>query len=307
MAGRPVDHQRRAELLDAVVDYAVEHGFSGLSWRPLAAALGVSPTTLVHHFGTKEQMLVAILGRLRERIVAASSDRLGEQPDLATAARAAWTQTSDPRRRPEFRLFFAVYGRALQAPQQFAEFLDRVVADWMGALVDAQGPDTDPATATRAATLVIATIRGLLLDLLATGDRDRIEDAAEAFLAALEHKARPPGRTAAPSCRPRNGDTSGGLSTSGRVARARSQQVEGRGRRSAEVVWHAPQARLDQPRALARRDDRPHSRVGDVRRLAWPTRAPPSRAGHLPSKTYSCHIVNKFDRVDSLYQLRVSL
>ena len=189
MAGRPVDHQRRAELLDAVVDYTVEHGFSEVSWRPVAAALGVSPTTLVHHFGTKEQMLVAILGRLRERI-AAANDRGGQQPDLATAARAAWTRTSDPQQEAEFRLFFAVYGRALQAPQQFEGFLKRVVADWMSVLVDAQGPDTDPATATRMATLVIATIRGLLLDLLATGDRARVQDAAESFLASLEHKAR---------------------------------------------------------------------------------------------------------------------
>ena len=193
MAGRPVDYQRRADLLDAVVDYTVEHGFSELSWRPVAAALGVSPTTMVHHFGTKEQMLVAILGRLRERIFAATSEMLGGQPGLAAAARAAWTRTSDPQRGAEFRLFFAVYGRALQAPQQFAGFLERVVADWMSALRDAQGPGTDPATATRAATLVIATIRGLLLDLLATGDRDRVQDAAESFLATLEQKARPPG------------------------------------------------------------------------------------------------------------------
>jgi len=77
MAGRPVDHQRRAELLDAVVDYTVEHGFSEVSWRPVAAALGVSPTTLVHRFGTKEQMLVAILGRLRERIFAATKIEVG--------------------------------------------------------------------------------------------------------------------------------------------------------------------------------------------------------------------------------------
>ena len=193
MAGRPVDHQRRAELLDAAVDYTVEHGFSELSWRPVAAALGVSTSTLVHHFGTKEQMLVAILGRLRERILAATSDRAGEQPGLAAAARTAWTRTSDPQRGAEFRLFFAVYGRALQAPQQFAGFLERVVADWMSALIDAQGPGTDPATATRTATLVIATIRGLLLDLLATGDRARVQDAAESFLATLEQKARPPG------------------------------------------------------------------------------------------------------------------
>ncbi|QMU68817.1 TetR/AcrR family transcriptional regulator [Streptacidiphilus sp. P02-A3a] len=185
MAGRPVDQRRRAALLDAVVDYTVAYGFSELSWRPVAAALGVSPTTLVHRFGTKEQMLQAVLGRLRERIFQATSETVGEQPDLATAARAVWTRTSDPRRGAEFRLFFAVYGRALQAPQEFSDFLEHVVSDWMNALRDAQGPDTDPATATRTATLVIATIRGLLLDLLATGDQDRVQDAAEGFLSGL--------------------------------------------------------------------------------------------------------------------------
>lgn len=186
MAGRPVDHRRRHELLDAVVDYTVEHGLSELSWRPVAAGLGVSPTTLVHHFGTKEHMLQAILERLRQRMFAATSDAVGSHPDLATAARAVWIRTSDPRRQAEFRLFFAVYGRALQAPHQFADFLDHVVSDWMNSLREDQAPDTDPETATRTATLVIATIRGLLLDLLATGDHDRVQDAAESFLSTLE-------------------------------------------------------------------------------------------------------------------------
>jgi AcrR family transcriptional regulator len=186
MAGRPVDHQHRADLLDSAVDYATEQGFAELSWRPVAAALGVSTTTLVHHFGTKEQMLQAILGRLRERTVVATGALAGDQPDLATAARAVWTWTSDPRQWPTFKLFFAVYGRALQAPEEFTEFLDQVGADWMNTLRAAQAPDTDPATATRMATLVIATIRGLLLDLLATGDRKRVQDTAEHFLASLE-------------------------------------------------------------------------------------------------------------------------
>jgi AcrR family transcriptional regulator len=191
MAGRPVNHRRRAELLDAAVEYAAEFGFSELSWRPVAAALGVSPTTLVHHFGTKEQMLEAILGRLRERVFVATRDAAGEPPDLATEARASWTRAADPHHAAEYRLFFAVYGRALQAPEQFAAFLEHVVAYWMNALVDAQGPDVDPATATRTATLVIATIRGLLLDLLATGDRERVEDAAESFIATLQCQALP--------------------------------------------------------------------------------------------------------------------
>ena len=187
--GRPINQQRRNDLLDAAVDYAVHNGFSEVSWRTVAAALDVSPTALVHHFGTKEEMLVAILGRLRERIVGAMNDRPGQRTDLEAAARRAWKGASNPQRGGEYRLFFAVYGRALQAPEPFAEFLEHVVADWMRALVQAQGPDIDPTTATCTATLVIATIRGLLLDLLATGDRDRVEHAAEHFLASLKPQA----------------------------------------------------------------------------------------------------------------------
>ncbi|MCP2621669.1 TetR/AcrR family transcriptional regulator [Mycolicibacterium smegmatis] len=185
MAGRPVDHQRRAELLDAIVDYAVEHGFSELTWRPVAAALGVTSNTLVHHFGTKEQMFQAVLERLRARLLVATDELLGSRTDLASAARLAWELSSDPKRGPEFRLFFAVYGRALQAPEQFTNFLQRVVADWMGSLCKAQGPEVEPAAARQRATLVIATIRGLLLDLLATDDQARVRDAAEAFLTSL--------------------------------------------------------------------------------------------------------------------------
>lgn len=185
MVGRPVNHRRRTELLDAAVEYAAEYGFSELSWRPVAAALGVSPTTLVHHFGTKEQMLEAVLGRLRERMFVATRAPAGEHSGLASEARATWARAADPQREAEFRLLFAVYGRALQAPEQFASFLEHAVAYWMSALIDAQGPGTDPATATRRATLVIATIRGLLLDLLTTGDRERVQDAAESFFATL--------------------------------------------------------------------------------------------------------------------------
>ncbi|WP_261558452.1 TetR/AcrR family transcriptional regulator [Frankia tisae] len=64
----------------SAVEYAAEYGFAELSWRPVAAALGVSPTTLVHHFGTKEQMLEAILGRLRERMSVATRDPRPARP-----------------------------------------------------------------------------------------------------------------------------------------------------------------------------------------------------------------------------------
>jgi AcrR family transcriptional regulator len=183
---RPIDHQRRAALLDAAVDYAVEHGFAELSWRPVAQALGVSVTTLVHHFGTKERMLEAILGRVRDRILAATAELAGAQPDLPGAARAIWAWSSSPRHRAMFGLFFAVYGRALQQPELFRSFLDHVVSDWMAVLDGCLPPGTAPGDGRTARTLVIAVLRGLILDLLTTGDEQRVGQALEAFLGTLD-------------------------------------------------------------------------------------------------------------------------
>ncbi|NLU72743.1 TetR/AcrR family transcriptional regulator [Streptomyces sp. HNM0575] len=199
MAGRPVNQQRRDELLDAVVSYAVEHGFAGMTWRPLATALGVTPTTLVHRFRSKEGMIEAVQQRLRERILAETAPSGEDGTDLASYARRVWARVSDPVREGEFRLFFAVYGQALQAPGLFEDFLGHVVADPLKAFsgsangdgrtgTDAGGGGGD-AGAQRTATLLIATIRGLLLDLLTTGDRDRVGAAAEAFFKTLPPNA----------------------------------------------------------------------------------------------------------------------
>ncbi|MEJ2871120.1 TetR/AcrR family transcriptional regulator [Actinomycetospora sp. OC33-EN08] len=203
MVGRPVDHRRRAELLDAAVDHASREVFAELSFRSVAAALGVSTTTLVHHFGTKDRLLESILERLRERLVAASEQIAGEHPDLATAARAFWAWSSDDAQWPSLRLFFAVYGHAVQSPGTYGGFLETVGADWIGVLVAAQGPAVDPTVASGRATVVVATIRGLLLDVLATDERERVEAAAETFLAFVA--TLDPGDGTTPAGRPGGG------------------------------------------------------------------------------------------------------
>ena len=60
---RLVDVDRRAELLDAVVRYLAEHGLAKVSLRPMACQLGVSVNALVHHFGSKDDLIVAALRR----------------------------------------------------------------------------------------------------------------------------------------------------------------------------------------------------------------------------------------------------
>jgi AcrR family transcriptional regulator len=169
---RPVDPKRRAQLLDAAVDYAVEQGLADLTLRPLAEALAVSPNTLVHHFGSKEELISAILNGVRDRLRAMRSE-MARDPEQAPLE-GVWAWTASPERDAFFRSFFEAYGIALQQPGRYSGFLERVVSDWL-----ASGD-------VERATLELAVLRGLLLDLLTTGERDRVEGALARY-ARLEH------------------------------------------------------------------------------------------------------------------------
>ena len=176
---RPVDHERRQELLDAAIDYAIVNGIADLSLRPLAAALDTQAPVLLHHFGSKDQLLVQILNGVRARLRDRGRTAEGSQPRSGLAA--VWEWASDPAQDAFLRLFFEAYALALRSPERHAEFLDHVVQDWL---------DTPMAAVDGvSATLAIATIRGLLLDLLTTGDRDRVEAAMQRFLTILRAHA----------------------------------------------------------------------------------------------------------------------
>jgi AcrR family transcriptional regulator len=168
---RPPDPARRQQLLDRAVDYAVERGIDGLTLRPLAAALQVQPNTLVHHFGTKEELLSEILNGVRDRLREMRA-RLAADPE-GDPVGGVWRWTADPERQAFFRFFFEAYGLALRRPESFRPFLERVVADWI--------PDEQA----ERATLELAVLRGLLLDLLTTGERDRVEAALGLFLSRM--------------------------------------------------------------------------------------------------------------------------
>ncbi len=78
----PPDVERRAELLDGVVAYLAEHGLADLSLRPVAKALDVSLSGLVHHFGTKDELLVEALRRAVEIQTEVRDRWLAKQPSV---------------------------------------------------------------------------------------------------------------------------------------------------------------------------------------------------------------------------------
>jgi AcrR family transcriptional regulator len=178
------DKGPRQRLLEAALDYVAGHGMSDVSLRALAAALGTSHRMLIHHFGSKEQLWVEIVRTVEARQRALLSQILPDPTaPIADAMRAWWKHISDPALWPNERLFFEIYGQALQGRPHTVELLDGIVDDWLDPVTEINVSLGIPRRLARAhARLGVAVTRGLLLDLLATRDVAAVDDAMGAFI-----------------------------------------------------------------------------------------------------------------------------
>src|SRR6476469_1199311 len=122
----------RGRLLEAAIDYIATRGVSDLSLRELAAAIGTSHRMLIHHFGGREGLWVAVVREVEARQRALLGDVLPAEPvSLGEAMRAWWTHISDPALWPNERLFFEIYGQALQGRPGTTDVLEGIVDSWV--------------------------------------------------------------------------------------------------------------------------------------------------------------------------------
>jgi AcrR family transcriptional regulator len=155
---------------------------------------------LIHHFGSRQGLWVAIVREVERRQLAMLGDVVPDPTaGYAEAMRTWWRHVSDPALWPNERLFFEVYGQALQGREHAGELLEGIVDSWVGPATEmgeAMGLPHD--TAVAAARLGIAVTRGLLLDLLATGDRAAVDAALEHWIELNEGLLERLGLAAAP-------------------------------------------------------------------------------------------------------------
>lgn len=176
---QPTPSARRVVLLEATYKYALEHGLADMSLRPLASAIGSSPRVLMFLFGNKDGLIRALLARARADELA-MLDELREASDgtplgLETAGTQIWSWLVAIEHRPLLVLWVEGYARSLVDPDgAWAGFARNTVEDWLEVLSAAQSEAERGSTdGVARRTLVLAVMRGALLDLLATGDLDR--------------------------------------------------------------------------------------------------------------------------------------
>ena len=83
----------------------------------------------------------------------------------------AWERTCDPALERQLRLFVEIYGHALQGRAHTAPLLDTLIGAWLEPVTAIFRRMGFPRPQARTqARLYMATVRGLMLDLLTTGD-----------------------------------------------------------------------------------------------------------------------------------------
>lgn len=174
----PVPSARKVELLERAYAYVLNHGLTDISLRPLATEIGSSPRVLLFLFGSKEGLIRALLLRSRADeldLLDQLRQRRPAAPDLAPVGLEIWQWLAADERRALLKLWVEGYARALIDPAgPWADFAQDSVRDWLDVLARFQPAGQRRSRAGLARrTEVLAILRGAMLDLLATDDRDR--------------------------------------------------------------------------------------------------------------------------------------
>jgi AcrR family transcriptional regulator len=182
---------KRQDLLAAVIADLAHEGLGDRSLRDIAAAVGTSHRMLIHHFGSRHGLMTAVVEAIEEDQKRFMESLEGESGDILVAM---WQRLSAPELWPAERLFFECYARALQGEEPFDRLLPGSVDDWVERTVALSStPDVPPEVAHARARAGLAVFRGLLLDLVGTGDRAGVDAAFEAYatLARQDAERRP--------------------------------------------------------------------------------------------------------------------
>ena len=175
--GRPRDPDRKPKLTEQIADYLAEHGIVDFSLRTLAAHLGCSTYTLVYNFGTREKLLSDVIDHVEASLHDDARARMHQRAagKLRWQVDSYWNWVLEPRNLARARLSLEA---TLLRSRQLAVDPERramMTLDWVdfeaGHLRELGVPAD---AAVEIGTQMNAVTVGLLIDLIATGESDRL-------------------------------------------------------------------------------------------------------------------------------------
>lgn len=168
----------RESLLADAVEHFAQNGIGDASLRTIATSIGTSHRMLIYHFGSREGLLAEVVRAVEQQ----QRDLLAglDTPDRPVTEQAEefWRRVTEATL-VYGPLFFELSAHAMQDLPHTESLKADLIKVWLPPLTDfcirAGLPAAEAPTYAR---LGLAAARGLLFDLLLTGDRPSVDEAS---------------------------------------------------------------------------------------------------------------------------------
>ncbi|WP_329135177.1 TetR/AcrR family transcriptional regulator [Streptomyces sp. NBC_01476] len=182
---------RRQELLARVTDDLAANGLVDFSLRRAARSAGTTHKVLLYHFDGVDDLLRQAILRLRERrvgnVLAGAVEGPGPRT-LAARVRAIWPVLTGAE--SGLRVLDQAIGLTMYDPDRYAALGREASRQYLPLLLSICPPDWPERRKLEVAELILAAMRGFLIDWLTTGSTDGAEAGLEALVRALEREER---------------------------------------------------------------------------------------------------------------------
>jgi AcrR family transcriptional regulator len=186
-AGSPRGEARRRELLDRVTDDLAVNGLVDFSLRRAARAAGTTHKVLLYHFDGVDDLLKQAILQLRERRIGNALAAIARQPEeqsLAAQVRAVWTALMGE----ESRVLDQAIGLMMYDSTRYAELGRGASQQYLPSLLSLCPPDWSDQRKLEVSEMIMAVLRGFLIDQLTSGNNAGVEAGFEALARALERE-----------------------------------------------------------------------------------------------------------------------
>jgi len=186
-AKSPRGEARRRELLDRVADELGVNGLVDFSLRRAARAAGTTHKVLLYHFDGPEDLLTQAVSQLRERRItralAAATEAPGDR-SLADRVRSMWPTLIGE----ESWVLDQAIGLAMYDAARYADLAREASKQYLPALLSICPPEWPERRKFEVAQLILATLRGCLIEWRTSGDGAGIDAGLDALVRALERE-----------------------------------------------------------------------------------------------------------------------
>ena len=186
-AGSPRGEARRRELLGRVADDLAVNGLVDFSLRRAARAAGTTHKVLLYHFDGPDDLLAQAIFQLRQRRIGNALAAIAAGPGgqtLADRVRAVWSALVGE----ESRVLDQAIGLMMYDPVRYAELGRGASQQYLPTLLSICPQGWSEQRKLEVSEMILATLRGFLIDSLTSGNTAGTEAGLKALARALERE-----------------------------------------------------------------------------------------------------------------------